>query len=99
MKCNLAMSSVLMGEGEHFFAGINLHELGFAPVETVAGESATHVLIRPLLGPQRERCSRSHQAATFNPTAITRLSKAVTTCWYKRSSWLRHSVVQWRSAG
>jgi dihydrofolate reductase len=45
-EMQLAISSVLMGEGEHPFAGINLQELGFAPVETVAGESAAHVLIR-----------------------------------------------------
>jgi len=45
-EIHFAMSPVLMGEGEHLFSGINLHELGFAPVKTVVGESATHVLIK-----------------------------------------------------
>jgi dihydrofolate reductase len=44
-ELRLAMSPVLLGEGEHLFAGINLHRLGYAPVRTVAGENATHILI------------------------------------------------------
>jgi len=44
-EMHLAMSPVLMGEGEHLFHGINLHELGFSPARTVAGENATHVFI------------------------------------------------------
>jgi dihydrofolate reductase len=44
-EMHLALSPVLLGEGEHLFCGINLHQLSFAPVRTVAGENATHVLI------------------------------------------------------
>jgi hypothetical protein len=39
------VSPVLLGEGENLFAGIDLHQLGFRPFETFAGENATHVLI------------------------------------------------------
>jgi dihydrofolate reductase len=45
-EMHLALSPVLMGEGEHLFSGINLHQLGFTSVKTVAGENATHVLIK-----------------------------------------------------
>jgi dihydrofolate reductase len=45
-EMHLAVSPVLLGEGEHLFAGINLHQLGFTPVKTVAGEKAVHVLIK-----------------------------------------------------
>jgi dihydrofolate reductase len=44
-EMHLALSPVLLGEGEHLFGGINLHQLGFEPVRTVAGENATHVVI------------------------------------------------------
>jgi dihydrofolate reductase len=44
-EMHLAVSPVLLGEGEHLFAGINLHQLGFTSVRTVAGENATHVFI------------------------------------------------------
>jgi dihydrofolate reductase len=45
-EMHLALSPVFLGEGEHLFSGINLSKLGFAPFRTVAGENATHVLIR-----------------------------------------------------
>lgn len=45
-EMHLALSPVLLGEGEPLFSGINLHQLGFASAQTVAGENATHVLIR-----------------------------------------------------
>jgi dihydrofolate reductase len=45
-EMHLAMSPVLLGEGENLFAGINLHQLGFAPSKIVAGENATHLLIK-----------------------------------------------------
>jgi dihydrofolate reductase len=45
-EMHLAVSPVLLGEGEHLFSGINLHQLGFTPFRTVAGENATHVFIR-----------------------------------------------------
>ncbi len=44
-EMHLAVSPVLLGEGEHLFSGVNLPKLGFAPSKTVAGERATHVLI------------------------------------------------------
>lgn len=45
-EMHLAVSPVLLGEGEHLFAGINLHQLGFTIVRTVAGENATHVFVK-----------------------------------------------------
>ncbi len=45
-EMHLALSPVLMGEGEHLFSGINLHQLGFTPIKTVAGENATHVVMK-----------------------------------------------------
>ena len=45
-EMHLAFSPVLLGDGENFFAGIHLPRLGFTPVETVAGEGATHVVLR-----------------------------------------------------
>jgi dihydrofolate reductase len=44
-EMHLAMSPVLLGEGEHLFAGINLHQLGFRVERTAPGENAVHVLI------------------------------------------------------
>jgi dihydrofolate reductase len=45
-EMHLALSPVLLGEGEHLFSGINLHDMGFAVVERVAGEGATHVVLQ-----------------------------------------------------
>jgi dihydrofolate reductase len=45
-EMHLAFSPVLLGEGEHFFADINLPRLGFRPIQTTAGERATHVVFR-----------------------------------------------------
>jgi dihydrofolate reductase len=44
-EMHLAMSPVLLGEGEHLFSGINLSSLGFTPFKTVSGENAAHFLI------------------------------------------------------
>jgi dihydrofolate reductase len=44
-EMHLAMSPVLLGEGEHLFFGINLAGLGFNSIKSVAGENATHLLI------------------------------------------------------
>jgi len=44
-EMHLAVSPVLLGEGEHLFSGINLPQLGFAPFRTVPGENATHAFI------------------------------------------------------
>jgi dihydrofolate reductase len=44
-EMHLAMSPVLLGEGEHLFSGIDLPKLGFTPSQIVPGENATHILI------------------------------------------------------
>jgi dihydrofolate reductase len=44
-EMHLAVSPVLLGEGEHLFSEINLSRLGFTPFKTVSGENATHFLI------------------------------------------------------
>jgi dihydrofolate reductase len=45
-EIHLALSPVLMGEGENLYSGINLAKLGFKPFKSVAGENATHVFIK-----------------------------------------------------
>jgi dihydrofolate reductase len=45
-EMHLALSPVLLGEGEHLFSGINLAQLGLVPFRIVPGENATHILIR-----------------------------------------------------
>jgi dihydrofolate reductase len=45
-EMHLAVSPVLLGEGEHLFSGINLPKLGFTPFRTVPGENATHVFMK-----------------------------------------------------
>jgi len=45
-EMHLAMAPVLLGEGEHLFTGMNLHNLGLHPFRIVSGENATHVLIK-----------------------------------------------------
>jgi dihydrofolate reductase len=44
-EMHLALSPVLLGEGENLFAGIDLCKLGFIVGKSVAGENATHLLI------------------------------------------------------
>ena len=41
-EMHLALSPVLLGEGEHLLAGIDLDRLGFKVERAVAGENATH---------------------------------------------------------
>ncbi len=43
---HLAVSPVLLGEGENLFAGIDLPRLGFSVERSVAGENATHIVLR-----------------------------------------------------
>jgi dihydrofolate reductase len=43
---HLVLSPVLLGSGEHFFSGIDMHALGYECAKTVAGERATHVFLR-----------------------------------------------------
>jgi dihydrofolate reductase len=45
-EMHLAFSPALLGEGEHLFAGINLHALGFKVAERTFGENAMHVILR-----------------------------------------------------
>lgn len=45
-EMHLAVSPVLLGEGESLFSGIDLAKLGYAPYKTIGGEKATHVFIR-----------------------------------------------------
>jgi dihydrofolate reductase len=45
-EMHLAVPQVLLGEGEALFHGMNLHQLGYKPAKVVAGEHATHVIIK-----------------------------------------------------
>jgi dihydrofolate reductase len=45
-EMHLAFSPVLLGEGENFFAGVNLSRLGFNAVQAVPGAEAMHVLVK-----------------------------------------------------
>jgi dihydrofolate reductase len=57
-ELHLAMAPILLGRGESLFAGIDLRALGYACVESVASEKATHVVLR-----------RQGAAQTGQPTA------------------------------
>jgi dihydrofolate reductase len=52
-EMHLAMSPVLMGEGEHLFAGMNLQQLGYHVARSVAGENATHIFIEKFIEKQK----------------------------------------------
>jgi dihydrofolate reductase len=55
-EMHLALSPVLLGEGENLFSGINLAKLGFTPFKTVPGENATHIVIKKgITAPIKER--------------------------------------------
>lgn len=45
-ELQLSLSPVLLGEGENLFAGINFAKLGYATAKIIAGENATHVVIK-----------------------------------------------------
>jgi dihydrofolate reductase len=45
-ELHLAMAPVLLGAGEHLLSGIDMRALGYECVERVAGERATHVVLR-----------------------------------------------------
>jgi dihydrofolate reductase len=45
-ELHLAVRPVLLGRGEHLLGGIDLPALGYRCAETVAGERASHVLLR-----------------------------------------------------
>jgi len=44
-EIHLAVSPVVLGEGEHLFAGLDLPRLGFRIMRTVQGENAMHVVL------------------------------------------------------
>lgn len=45
-EMHLAISPVLLGEGENLLTGINLPKLGFKVVQSIAGERANHVTLQ-----------------------------------------------------
>jgi dihydrofolate reductase len=45
-EMHLAMRPVLLGKGESLMQGIDLRALGYACAESIAGERATHVILR-----------------------------------------------------
>lgn len=45
-EMHLAFSPVLLGEGQNLFAGIHLPKFRFKPVQTTAGDEATHVVLK-----------------------------------------------------
>jgi len=45
-ELHLAIRPVLLGCGEHLLNGINMRALGYECVEHIAGERATHVVLR-----------------------------------------------------
>jgi dihydrofolate reductase len=45
-ELHLAVTPVLLGAGEHLFAGLDLRTLGYRCVESTAGERATHIILR-----------------------------------------------------
>jgi len=45
-ELHLAMSPVLMGEGEQLFGGIDLHKKGYAVEKSIPGENATHLFLK-----------------------------------------------------
>ncbi len=42
---HLALSPVLLGSGEHLFENLNLPQLGYRCIESVASAKATHLVI------------------------------------------------------
>jgi dihydrofolate reductase len=45
-ELHLAQRPVLLGRGENLFAGLNLRALGYEVADSVAGERATHLILR-----------------------------------------------------
>ena len=45
-ELHLAVRPVLLGSGEHLLNGINMRALGYKCVESIAGERATHVIVK-----------------------------------------------------
>jgi dihydrofolate reductase len=47
-ELHLAMRPILLGDGENLFTGLDWRALGYTCVESVAGERATHVILRKI---------------------------------------------------
>jgi dihydrofolate reductase len=45
-ELHLAQRPVLLGRGENLFAGLNLRALGYEVADSIAGERATHLILR-----------------------------------------------------
>jgi dihydrofolate reductase len=45
-ELHIAISPVFLGTGEHLFSGLDMTALGYSQIETVAGENATHIIIK-----------------------------------------------------
>jgi dihydrofolate reductase len=45
-ELHLAISPVFLGSGEHLFSGMDMAALGYNQVQKVAGENATHIIIK-----------------------------------------------------
>jgi dihydrofolate reductase len=45
-ELHLAIRPVLLGTGEHLLGGIDMRALGYECAKSVAGERATHVILR-----------------------------------------------------
>ncbi len=45
-EMHLAISPVLLGNGEHLFTGVDLHALGFRCAERITTDRATHVFLK-----------------------------------------------------
>lgn len=45
-ELHIAISPLFLGAGEHLFAGIDMTALGYKQIQTIAGENATHLIIK-----------------------------------------------------
>lgn len=45
-EMHLAVRPALPGSGEHLFHGIDMHALGYRCDKVIAGERATHIVLR-----------------------------------------------------
>lgn len=45
-ELHIAISPLFLGAGEHLFSGLDMTALGYNQIETVAGENATHIIIK-----------------------------------------------------
>jgi dihydrofolate reductase len=57
-EMHLAVSPVLLGEGEHLFGELDLPKLGYVPCITAPGDGALHVVIRKI-----ERISNGEESS------------------------------------